>query len=99
MEILIKILMAHCFGDYVLQTAYIAEGKQTNPWLLFVHCVLYAVPFLLLFRNYNIIAVLILTHVIVDTLKVKKKISYTVDQILHLVIAFGLCYVDGRYFV
>ena len=93
-EMIIKTLMAHCVGDYVFQTQYIADGKRANPWLLFVHSVLYAVPFLLFINDYSLIALLILTHIIVDALKIKGIISYAADQAIHIIVALLLYWVQ-----
>lgn len=72
----------HCFGDYVLQIDFIAKTKRDNLYHLFVHVVLYCIPFLILFDIYQII-LLFIFHIITDYLKCKGNISYITDQSLH----------------
>ena len=52
MEILEKILLlvfCHLIGDYVLQIDFIAKTKGINFYHLLVHCLLYIVPFYIVF--------------------------------------------------
>ena len=84
----IYILLAfHFLGDYVLQTDFLAKTKTTNYWHLIAHCVLYALPFCLYFGfSYKIIGIFV-THMVIDYLKARKdRISYLVDQILHIMV-------------
>ena len=75
-------------GDYVLQCDFIAKTKGSNWYHLFVHCILYVVPFVVVFGIDWRIYVLLLTHLIIDPLKARyNKINYIQDQILHYVVA------------
>ena len=47
MEILLKIIMCHLIGDYVLQCDFIAQTKGKNWYHLLLHCFLYILPFML----------------------------------------------------
>lgn len=87
MEILFKLLMCHFVGDYVLQNDFIANTKGTNWWHLIVHSFLYSLPFYVVFGFCWKIGVILVSHIIIDALKARwKKISYSEDQVLHLVI-------------
>lgn len=87
MEYAIMLLYCHFFGDYVLQCDYIAQTKGKNWYHLLVHCALYTVPFYFLFGLNWQLAVVFVTHIIVDALKARyKKINYVTDQILHYLI-------------
>ena len=92
MRIIINLIICHLIGDYVLQTSFIAESKGQNWYHLFVHCVLYAVPFYICFGITWQLALIFLSHMIIDPLKARyKKINYVQDQILHyLICAFYL---------
>lgn len=84
---LILLIMCHLVGDYVLQSNFIASTKGKNWYHLFVHCVLYAVPFLIVFGWTWQLLIIFLTHMIIDPLKARYyKITYVQDQILHYVI-------------
>ena len=93
---LVIILACHFVGDYVLQTDFIAKTKGENRWHMFIHCFLYVMPFLIIFWFDWRLPVLFISHFIIDTLKSRyKKISYPVDQILHLAIC--IMYFSGLY--
>lgn len=82
------VLVCHCAGDYWLQIDFISQSKGKNWWHLIVHCVLYCAIFWAAFGfNWRLLP-LFATHIIVDALKARyKAISYTQDQIAHLIIA------------
>lgn len=87
MKLVIKLIMCHLIGDYVLQNDFIAKTKGENWYHLFVHCVLYCLPFIIIFGYTWQLFILFISHIIVDSLKVKyKKINYIEDQILHYLI-------------
>ena len=85
-ELLLKLVFCHLIGDYVLQIDFIARTKGENWYHLFVHCVLYCLPFYVCFGiNWRLLIILV-THLIIDSLKARyKKISYTQDQVIHYI--------------
>lgn len=86
-ETIIKLILCHLIGDYVLQIDFIAKTKGKNFYHLLVHCALYCAPFYLCFGFVWQLGVLFITHVIIDALKARyNKINYVVDQILHYLI-------------
>lgn len=48
-ETIFILIICHIIGDYLFQNAFIASTKGSNWYHLFVHCVLYAVPFFVVF--------------------------------------------------
>lgn len=93
-ELLLKILFCHLTGDYVLQCDFIAKTKGENWYHLFVHCVLYCLPFYAVFGLTWKLTLIFLTHVIIDALKARYKvISYKTDQVLHYYIALLLYFI------
>ena len=85
---ILEIIICHMIGDYVLQCDFIAKTKGSNWYHLFVHCILYVVPFVIVFGIDLRIYVLLLTHLIIDPLKARyNKINYIQDQILHYIVA------------
>jgi len=78
------LFVLHTIGDYVLQIDYIANTKDKNIYHMVVHCALYTAPFIFVFGMEWRIIVLFITHFIIDTLKVKKRIKYFDDQVFHL---------------
>ena len=84
-KLLYKLIACHFVGDYVLQNDFLAQTKGSNWWHLIVHCVLYTIPFAVMFGFDWRIAVIIATHIIVDALKARWKfIGYLIDQLIHL---------------
>lgn len=87
MEILIKIIcliFCHFVGDYLFQTDYLAGNKGKDWYLLIAHCVLYSLPFALVFGITWQLAVVFVLHIIVDSLKARwKLIPLWADQLIH----------------
>lgn len=78
-------------GDYVLQTDYLARTKGENWWHLAVHCVLYVVPFAVVFGIDQRTLWLFLSHVLIDAAKARwKVIGYAPDQVAHVVMMLTL---------
>lgn len=85
---ILKIVFCHLLGDYVLQCDFIAKSKGENKYHMFVHCVLYCLPFYLFFGNLLKLLFVFITHFGIDELKARyKKIDYTTDQIFHYLVA------------
>ncbi len=84
-EIIIKLILCHLVGDYVLQIDYLAKTKGNNYYHLLVHCVLYCLPFYVVFGFVWQLIPLLILHIIVDFLKAKKYkfMPYWLDQIIH----------------
>ena len=84
LETIFVLVACHVVGDYVLQNDFIANTKGSSWYHLFVHCVLYAVPFVIVFGWGWKIALIAAAHFPIDALKARyKKITYAQDQILH----------------
>lgn len=65
-EKIFLIVLAHLIGDYVLQSDFIATTKGENWYHLFVHSILYVVPFYFIFGfNYQLFF-LFLSHFVID---------------------------------
>lgn len=85
-ELLYKLIACHFVGDYVLQNDFLAKTKGSNFWHMLAHCVLYSVPFAIVFGFGWQLWVVIVAHIVVDPLKARwHKIGYAADQILHLI--------------
>ena len=85
---ILKVIICHIVGDYLLQTDYMAREKGKDWYVLFVHCVCYCVPFIYIFGLDFKIIILFLTHMMIDALKARYiKFGIYADQILHYQIA------------
>ncbi len=86
---LILLIICHLLGDYVLQSDFIAKTKGSNWYHLFVHSLLYCVPFIIFNISVTpfILTFIFITHMIIDALKARyDKITYLQDQLLHYVV-------------
>lgn len=80
--------MCHLVGDYVLQNDFIAKTKGSNPYHMFVHCMLYCVPFMFFLPSWQIMIIYVV-HVFTDSAKaIFNKITYIQDQTIHYLTLF-----------
>ena len=81
------LVICHLIGDYFLQSDFIAKTKGQNWYHLFIHCILYVVPFYIAFGLDLRLTIIFISHVIIDALKARyHAISYLGDQVIHYVI-------------
>lgn len=92
-ELLFLLIISHLFGDYVLQVDYIAKTKVNNLYHLFVHCILYLLPFYFVLGFHSHLIVILISHFIIDLGKCKGKINYVLDQILHYIVLIGVLFI------
>lgn len=85
MNEVIRLVLCHLIGDYVLQSDYIAKTKGENWYHLFVHSALYCLPFLIVYETSAF--PLFLSHMFIDAMKARyKQIGYVMDQFLHYLV-------------
>lgn len=86
-KLIITLIFCHLIGDYVLQTDFIVKTKGINWYHLFVHCVLYCLPFFIVYGlTWQLLFVFIM-HFVIDPLKARyNKINYVTDQLLHYIV-------------
>lgn len=90
-EMLYKAVACHMLGDYALQSDFLASTKGESWWHLAAHCVLYTVPFAIVFGIDWRILCLFSSHMIVDAMKARwGLIGYASDQATHLIMLFSL---------
>jgi len=83
-RLIYMLIACHMMGDYVLQIDFIAKTKGENPWHMIAHCILYTVPFAIVFGIDWRILVLLGIHLLIDELKAHDELSYVMDQLFHL---------------
>ena len=89
-ERIFVLILCHFIGDYVLQIDFLAKTKGTNWYHLFIHSVLYSLPFYLIF-GMQYIPLLVGMHFVVDVMKARYHlIGYVTDQVLHFLILVPL---------
>ncbi len=95
-ELFIVLLIGHLLSDYTFQTEQLAKNKLKNTSGLLVHIGIVFVVYLflwLLFRfNWIILVGVVIGHGLIDLMKhwtndyLEERISYGIDQILHLLL-------------
>lgn len=108
--LVIKLLIAHIIGDFVLQpNSWVADKKQKTykSKYLYLHGLVHLIVLIILLEfewSYWLsILIIVLSHLIIDVVKLnlERKINYRVlfviDQLLHLVIISIVVFVNTPY--
>ena len=66
-------LIAHGFGDYVLQSQSMADRKVSDIRWALLHAFVYGLPFLVLVPSLSAWLVIVLTHALIDRYSLAKK--------------------------
>ena len=69
-------LVAHAFGDYVIQSDWMASGKTSSHTPAVAHAVTYTLPFLLLTRSPRALLIIAVTHFIIDRWRLARHICW-----------------------
>ncbi|WP_030230225.1 DUF3307 domain-containing protein [Streptomyces sp. NRRL S-350] len=69
---LLDALLAHLIGDFVLQSDWMAVEKTRRWWPAVAHGATYGLPFLLLTQSPIALAVIVVTHVVLDRYRAAK---------------------------
>lgn len=102
MRLVVFLIMAHCVGDYLFQSTYLAVNKGKDKYLLFVHSVLYVFGIILTAHVFSIeisvlqILTLFIAHMVADHIKASgistkalgEKKALIVDQAIHYLVLF-----------
>ena len=89
-EKIFLIVLCHAVGDYLFQTDFLAKTKGTNWYHLFLHCMMYSIPFYLVFGWRWQVALVTIGHFLIDMLKARySKIAYWQDQAMHYILAMS----------
>ena len=89
-DLMILFILCHALADYPLQGDYLSKAKAglipgaNRHYALFMHSSIHAGLVFLISHSYIITAGELLIHYVTDELKVKHKISYALDQAIHL---------------
>jgi len=65
-NVALGILLAHLIGDYILQSDWMANEKTKRWWPAWAHALTYGLPFLLVTQSPLALAVIIVTHAVID---------------------------------
>jgi uncharacterized membrane protein len=69
-------LLCHIFGDYFLQSDWMALNKSKRTFPCLIHVVLYSLPFLFLTNNIYALILIASTHFVFDRFSLVKYVVY-----------------------
>lgn len=94
-------LLIHLWGDYIFQSSWMAANKTKRWDAALIHATIYSIPFLLLSQNPVSLAIIWLTHLLIDRFSLVKKmrkfdgpdyltvwLSIIADNTVHLTINY-----------
>ena len=91
-------LLCHLFGDFFLQSDWMALNKSKRSWPCLVHVCLYALPFLLLTHSWKALAIIAGTHFIIDRFGVARYLIWLKNHLdLHGFPPWKLCSRTGYF--
>lgn len=70
-------LLAHLAGDYLIQSDWMATEKVKRWWPAIVHGATYGLPFLLITQSPLALAVIVVTHIVLDRYRAAKYLVWT----------------------
>lgn len=101
MIVIVKLLLAHLLGDFLLQpTSWVIEkeSRKIKSFKLYLHVLLHGVLVYLFIGNWSLALALLLSHFAIDTLKLYAQKERTkvrwfwIDQVLHILSLVALYY-------
>jgi hypothetical protein len=75
-QVAFGLLLAHLFGDYVLQSDWMANEKTKRWWPAVAHAITYGLPFLLVTRSPAALAVIVVTHAVIDRYRLARHVVW-----------------------
>lgn len=109
MILLLKLVLAHLIGDFILQPSSWVKAKEERKltaWQLYAHIVVHAgLVMLIVWDAYFLPWALLIagSHLVIDALKIllqrekTKRILFFIDQLLHLAVLFAVACIYLNY--
>jgi Protein of unknown function (DUF3307) len=70
------VLLAHLVGDYLIQSHWMASEKTKRWWPAIAHALTYGLPYLLVTQSPAALAVIVVTHVVIDHYRLARHVVY-----------------------
>lgn len=74
-------LLAHLVGDYLIQSHWMSQEKTKRWWPAALHAVTYVLPFLVITRNPWALAVIVVTHGIIDRYRLARHVVWAKNHL------------------
>lgn len=78
---MVGVLLAHLVGDYLLQSHWMATEKTKRWWPAWAHALTYGLPFLLVTQSPAALAVIVVTHAIIDRYRLARHVVWAKNLI------------------
>lgn len=75
-DVALGLLLAHLAGDYVLQSEWMAQEKTKRWSPAIAHALTYGLPFLLITRSPAALAVIVVTHAVIDHYRLARHVVW-----------------------
>ena len=75
-------LIAHLFGDYLIQSSWMARHKATDFRVALAHGMFYGIPFLLLRPSLAAWLVIVITHALIDRGRLARYVVWAKERLL-----------------
>ena len=72
----VGVLLAHLVGDYILQSDWMANEKTKRWFPAWAHAITYGLPFLFITQSPAALAVIIVTHAVIDHYRLAKYVVW-----------------------
>ena len=73
---MIGVVLAHLVGDYILQSDWMASEKTKKWFPAWIHGITYGFPFIFVTQSWMALAVIVITHVVIDRYRLAKYIVW-----------------------
>lgn len=74
-------LILHLIGDYVTQTDWMARNKTRHLLIAALHATVYSLPFLLLDASWRAMAVILVTHTLIDRYRLARFVIFAKNKL------------------
>ena len=88
-------LLLHLIGDYVTQTDWMAKKKFESFPVALLHAGVYSLPFLLITGSFAAIAVIFLTHAVIDHYRLARYLIFAKNWTTDRSLRWGDCQSTG----
>lgn len=77
MSVMTLALLAHLFGDYILQSDWMANEKTKRWWPAIAHAATYGIPFAFIVPSVWAWLVIVVTHAVIDRYRLARHVVWT----------------------
>jgi len=88
-------LLLHLIGDFVTQTDWMARTKTSRTFAALCHALVYSLPFLLLSPSLAAIAVIALSHLLIDRFRLARYVSFGKNKLTDWRLKWADCHATG----